>query len=104
LSEPVSSSVKAFVKFEHKESNQVYENPALSSYYELGLSAYFNEMERRIHMVYERLKRNIKPWEWDWENYSGDNADMVGFFYPEDIEAVEQLKRFEEERESKGKK
>jgi hypothetical protein len=25
------------------------------------------------------------PWEWDWDNYSGENADMVGFFYPEDI-------------------
>ena len=22
---------------------------------------------------------------WDQENYSGENADMVGWFYPEDI-------------------
>lgn len=26
---------------------------------------------------------------WDWENYSGDNDDMYGRFYPEDWENLE---------------
>ena len=58
-------------------------------------------------MVYERYKDGVMPWQWDYENYSGDNKDMVGFFYPEDIEAIEQLKQFEaekENREAKSKK
>jgi len=25
------------------------------------------------------------PWQWDQEHYTGENADMVGWFYPEDI-------------------
>jgi hypothetical protein len=58
-------------------------------------------MEYRIHLVYERYKDGVMPWQWDWENYTDDNKDMIGFFYPEDIEAIEQLKRFERERESK---
>jgi hypothetical protein len=60
-------------------------------------------MEYRIHKLYERLKLNVKPWEWDYEHYSGKNKDMIGFFYPEDIEAIEQLKQFENEKESKKK-
>ena len=58
-------------------------------------------MEHRIHLVYQRLKMTIKPWEWDFEHYSGDNVDMIGFFYPEDINAIEQLKQFEKESKKK---
>jgi len=32
------------------------------------------------------------PWHWDYDNYTGDNADMMGFFYPEDIAAIDQIK------------
>jgi hypothetical protein len=60
-------------------------------------------MEHRIHKVYERVKVGIKPWEWDYENYSEENSDMIGFFYPEDINTIEQLREFENERESKRK-
>ena len=28
------------------------------------------------------------PWQWDFDNYTGDNADMIGFFYPEDIGTI----------------
>lgn len=61
-------------------------------------------MEQRIHRLYQRVKQGIKPWEWDWENYSGENSDMIGFYYDEDINAIEQLKGFERERENKGSK
>ena len=37
----------------------------------------------------------IKPWEWDHENYSGDRIDMIGFFYPEDIENIKQIEHYE---------
>jgi len=35
------------------------------------------------------------PWQWDWENYTEDNIDMIGFFYPEDFEAYLQIAHFE---------
>ena len=34
---------------------------------------------------------------WDWENYSGDRADMVGFFYEEDIQNMKQIDDYERE-------
>lgn len=69
---------------------------AFKSYYQ-GFQAFFNLAEWRAKMVYERLQLNIKPWEWDHENYTGDNADMYGFFYPEDIANIEQIDRLEAE-------
>jgi len=37
------------------------------------------------------------PWQWDWENYSGKNKDMVGFFYSEDLENILQIQIYERE-------
>jgi hypothetical protein len=45
-------------------------------------------------MLDERLEKNIKPWEWDWEHYSGENANMYGFFYPEDVANLEQIDHY----------
>lgn len=46
----------------------------------------------RIVRLYQRLDNGIMPWHWDYDNYTGDNADMMGFFYPEDIAAIDQIK------------
>jgi hypothetical protein len=43
------------------------------------------------------MEMDIKPWEWDWENYTGENADMIGFFYPEDIANIEQIAHYKSE-------
>lgn len=41
---------------------------------------------------------------WDYENYSGVNADMVGFFYPEDFANLQQIENmiaiYEKEQKS----
>jgi len=72
-----------------------YENPALQAKFQYGHNAIFNEMEARISLLYNLVERRIMPWQWDWENYTGDNADMIGFFYPEDFEAYLQIAHFE---------
>jgi hypothetical protein len=41
----------------------------------------------------------IYPWQWDWDNYSGDNKDMIGFYYPEDLPVIMQLKIWAHEKE-----
>jgi hypothetical protein len=48
----------------------------------------------------------MKPWEWDHDNYGPENPDMIGFFYPEDIENIKTLHEFEIELSyrTKGKK
>ena len=33
------------------------------------------------------------PWYWDIDHYSGDNEDMIGFFYWEDMVNVEVMSR-----------
>ena len=51
------------------------------------------------------------PWMWDFDNYGGkENKDMIGWFYPEDIENIMQIKALESEfnrkqakKQSKGK-
>ena len=72
-----------------------YENPALQSKFQYGNNhAILNEMESRIALLYSLVERRIMPWQWDWQNYSGPNQDMVGFFYPEDFEAYLQIAHF----------
>jgi len=55
----------------------------------------FNDMEARISLLYVLLEKKIMPWMWDWNNYTDDNADMVGMFYPEDFHAMLQIAYFE---------
>jgi hypothetical protein len=52
-------------------------------------------MESRISLLYVLLEKRIMPWMWDHENYSGNNSDMYGFFYPEDFNAILQIMEFE---------
>ena len=47
-------------------------------------------MEIRIRQLYEWLQMGIKPWEWDFERY-GNNKDMIGFFYNDDLENIKQI-------------
>jgi len=61
-------------------------------------------MENRIITLYHLLDKGIMPWMWDYDHYSNENADMIGFFYPEDYNAViqiEQLKNAGEERRAR---
>ena len=51
--------------------------------------------ELRAYILYELLEKGIKPWEWDTQHYSGDNADMIGWFYPEDIANILGIKKME---------
>jgi len=46
------------------------------------------------------------PWMWDYPNYTDNNFDMIGFFYPEDYNAViqiEELKNAGERRRAQQK-
>lgn len=45
--------------------------------------------------MYEWHKLGIKPWEWDYERYSEDRQDMIGFYYLEDLENIKQLDKLE---------
>ena len=38
------------------------------------------------------------PWQWDYENYYDENSDMIGFFYPEDINSIIQIKVMESKK------
>ena len=49
-------------------------------------------MESRIVKLYQLLDKHIMPWQWDYENY---DSDMHGLFYPEDINAVQQIRELE---------
>jgi len=35
------------------------------------------------------------PWMWDHDNYMDENKDMYGYFYPQDLAAIVQIKYFE---------
>jgi len=64
-------------------------------------------MEARIVKLYQFLDKNIMPWYWDYDNYTGENSDMYGFFYPEDINAIIQIRELEntgEQRRAREKK
>lgn len=63
----------------------------LRAIYEYGKSGILNSAESRIHHLYQFLDKDIMPWMWDHENYSLGNEDMIGFFYPEDIENIKQI-------------
>ena len=60
-------------------------------------------MEHRIVTLYSLLEKGIMPWQWDYYNYTGDNADMVGLFYPEDINAILQIAQLESAKRSRKK-
>ena len=65
-----------------------------------------NPMEARIVTLYHLLDKGIMPWMWDYPNYTGENSDMMGFFYPEDYNAViqiEELKNAGEQRRANSK-
>lgn len=61
--------------------------------YRDGREVMLNRQEYRIHMIFQYLNFNppIYPWQWDYENYSGKNKDMIGFYYPEDLPVIMQL-------------
>ena len=60
-----------------------------------------NTMEARIVTLYQLLDKNIMPWMWDYPNYTGENSDMMGFFYPEVYNAVIQIEELENAGEAK---
>ena len=73
-----------------------YESPYLQAMYQFGKHGYNpTYSESRIHLLYQLLKDRVMPWQWDHENYTGDNKDMYGYFYEEDINAILQIKYFE---------
>lgn len=43
------------------------------------------------------------PWNWDYERYNRDK-DMIGFFYPEDLENIRQLDKMEAAAKAKAAK
>ena len=59
-------------------------------------------MEHRIVLLYQLLDKDIMPWMWDYFNYTGDNADMMGFFYPEDLNAIIQIRELEGAKSSRS--
>ena len=60
-----------------------------------------NPMEARIVTLYHLLDKGIMPWMWDYPNYTDENSDMIGFFYPEDYNAVLQIGELESAGEAK---
>jgi hypothetical protein len=54
-----------------------------------------NSCERRIKFLDEMLDKNVLPWAWDYENYSGENEFMIGSLYVEDAENLKQLRNFD---------
>lgn len=61
-----------------------------------------NRQQYRAHMLVTWLsfEPSIYPWQWDWDNYGGDNnSDMIGFYYPEDLPVIMQLKIWRQEKE-----
>lgn len=79
----MSVAVEAFLK----------RSKAFQSWYR-GYPTFFDPEEKRIKTLYERLQLGIKPWEWDYKNYQRDK-EMIGFFYPEDLENIKQLDEYE---------
>ena len=70
---------------------------AFEAYYLDGDRAFFNKCENRMRLLEERLEMGIFPWMWDWEHYSGENENMIGFFYAEDIANLEQIDHYKRE-------
>jgi len=63
-----------------------------------------NPMEARIVTLYHLVGKVIMPWMWDWKNYTGENSDMMGFFYPEDYNAIIQIEELKNAGEAKRNK
>ena len=61
-------------------------------------------MENRIVLLYQLLDKGIMPWMWDHEHYTGINADMYGFFYPEDLNAITQIAELENAKSRRDSK
>ena len=53
----------------------------------------------RIIQLYDWLQMGIKPWEWDYESYP-EGSDMIGFFYPEDVENIKGIEAYISKREA----
>jgi hypothetical protein len=58
-------------------------------------------MESRIITLYNLLDKGIMPWNWDYEHYADENKDMIGFFYPEDYNAVLQIEELQRAGEAR---
>ena len=70
----------------------------MKALYEDGYNALLNQREVRIHYLYSFLDKDIMPWQWDYPNYSGENSDMIGFFYPEDIGTIKDIMNMESKK------
>lgn len=80
----VSEQLKGFVTY----------SKAFKSYYQ-GYKAFFDKAEWRAKEIYDLNAIGIKPWDWDYENYSGKNKFMIGYFYTMDIENIKQIHYYE---------
>jgi len=81
-----------------------WKNEALYSIFESDFGkGICNPMESRIVKLYQLLDKGIMPWMWDYENYTGPNKDMHGFFYPEDLAAIEQIRQLESAKAKNAK-
>ena len=76
-------------------NGEEFKNEALYEIFENGKQGLCTPMESRIVLLYQLLDKDIMPWNWDYDNYTGINADMVGFFYPEDLAAIQQIQQLE---------
>lgn len=59
------------------------------------MTAILDGPELRAHKLYQLLEKGIMPWQWDTEHYSGENSDMIGWFYPEDIGNILSIMKLE---------
>jgi hypothetical protein len=41
------------------------------------------------------LDKNVMPWQWDYDNYT--NPEMNGKLYPDDVDAIKQIREYEVE-------
>ncbi len=68
----------------------------LETIYAYGQTGYQgNSCELRIKFLDDMLDKNVLPWQWDFENYEGENEFMIGLLYVEDVENLKQLRGFE---------
>lgn len=66
-----------------------------------GREVMLNRQQYRAYQIVTWLSFEppIYPWQWDWENYGDKHPDMVGYFYPEDLPVIMQLKIWSHEKE-----
>lgn len=82
-------------------NGEFFKNEALYEIFENGKTGLCTPMESRIVLLYQLLEKGIMPWMWDYENYK--DSDMIGFFYPEDYNAIIQIQQLEGERNRRQK-